>query len=375
MRARPAPALVAVALLAGCAGRRPRDVENQHARSEVPASAAGPIAPAADAGPPRVVATPEVTGRRPRTLARGGSHAVALDATNVYFGADAEDALLAIPRRASEPEPTTIARRAPMNGALSRDPNDATLAWVAAPGDVVLRASTKGGATTAIREGGVFADVVAAGGDVFVTEVVGTGGVLTRVTGAAAARLGAFDGTPRGMVVDRGRVYVATSSRLLSIPRARGEATELAAQGGFASPQVDDGWVYATTIAPGARTRSLVRVAKGGGAPETLATGLRDAPIALAGGVVYWFDADRPMLLALDVGPPAHAAARVVSVDPLFDHVSALAADEAGVFAAVGRGDDACVVVVALPERQGAQAESKTTTIAPTAGPGASTTR
>jgi hypothetical protein len=341
-------ALAAATILAACVRRGPRDVENQHPRSEfteVP-TATAPV----DAGPPRVPATPTATGRRPRVLVRGGSHAIALDARNVYFGSDADDALLALPKQATDPpsEPTRIARHAPTNGALSLDTHDGTLAWVGSPGDVVLRVAAKGGTPSTVRDRGIFADVVATGGDVFVTEALGTGGVLTRVTGATSARLGSFEGTPRGLAVDAERAYVATSSRLVSFPRTRGEATELATQASFASPQVDDDTLYATAVTHGTRARSLVAVPKHGGPLETVATDVRDAPIAVANGVVYWFEAERPNLLALDLRASPRPPARVVSVDPVFEHVSALAVDESGVYAAVGRGDDACIVIVAL---------------------------
>jgi len=118
---------------------------------------------------------------------------------------------------------------------------------------------------------------------------------------------------------------------------------DLAAGNGFANPRAEGGFVYltATGTSPGesspGRARMLVRVAETGGAVEAVARGVRDTVFDVHGGVLYWLDADRPALLALPVGARG-AAPRVLADDEALAHVSAIAADEDGVFVATGYG-------------------------------------
>lgn len=332
------------AALGGCGAR---DVRGQGRWAE-PTSAR--LTTDAGSTPHHVSAVPAIAGARPQTLARTNSRAIAVDAAHVYFGSDSDDALFVIDKLVREnAEPKRLARHAPIHGALSYDAHDTTLAWIGSPGDAVFRVSAAGGAPSTVRDRGIFTDVVSSGGDVFITEAQGSGGVLTRVTGPTAARLASIEGTPHGIVVDGDQVFVATSSRLAATSRTRGSVKEIARGAGFESPQFDDGWVFATMVDPKqSRTRTLVRVAKTGGPLETLATGVRDAPIAVSQGVVYWFDAESGKLLAADARGTTPATARLVSLDPVFEHVRALAVDDDGAFIAAGTGEDARIVVVSF---------------------------
>lgn len=347
-------ATVAFTLAVACAKRGPRDVGNRAPPSELGADAGAAAARDVDGGPPRVVATPAAKGLKPRPLVRVDARALATDATHVYFGDSTADTLCALeknPPEGARAEPTRIARPAPIAGALSVDSHDAALVWIASPGDLVLRVPIGGGAPTTLRDRAIFTSVTAAGGDVFFTEARGSGGVLTRVTGTTAAQLATFEGAPRGLAVDTDDVYIATSSGLVEAPRARGAVSELASGRAFASPQVDSAWVYATAVDPTSRSRALVRVKKTGGPLETVATGVRAAPIAIHRGIVYWFDAARPALLAsspVDDRPAARTARRVVSDDPTFERVNALTVDDDGAFVATGSGEDARIVVVSI---------------------------
>ena len=337
----------------GCARRGPRDVGNQNPRSEFVDGPNGPSR-AHDAGaePERINAATSPAGRTPRPVANAETRVLALDASRVYFADPADDSLAAVPKSPpADPAtvtPTRIARRGPMPGALSIDVREAALAWIASPGDTILRVPATGGTPTTIRDRGIFTSVAAESGDVFFTEVHGDGGALTRVTGTTAARLATFEGTPHGVVVDGDNVYVATSSRLVATTRTRGDVSELARGVGFESPQVDETWVYATAVDPKSRARLLVRAKKTGGTVETVATGVRDAPIALRGGIVYWFAADRPALLSRPVDAGQPASPTVVSEDAMLEHVTALAIDDDGVYVATGTGESARIVVIAL---------------------------
>lgn len=345
-----------LACLVACAKRGPRDVGNQNPRSEFVDGPGGVRARDASAGgPDRVVATPAPLGRRPREIAKVNSRALVTDATHVYFGDSDDDTLCSLekmPAEGAKSEPVRLARRAPVAGGLALDAHDAALAWIASPGDVVLRVPTRGGVPTTVRDRGIFTDVAASSGDVFVTEARGAGGTLTRVTGTTAAQLASFEGTPRGIVVDGDHVYVATSTRLLSSPRTRGETAELARGTAFGSPQLDDGWLYATAASTSTRARVVVRVKKTGGPLETVATNVRDAAIAIHRGTLYWFDADHPALLATSVVADApgrpRPPPRVMSEDPTLDRVSALAVDDDGAFVAAGHGEGARIVAISI---------------------------
>lgn len=317
------------------------------AGSQAP-GAGGPVVEVMDQS--RVVASPDVSGREPAPLVHANARALATDDSHVYFGDGNDDTLCSVVKVAREQSvsPTRLARRAPMQRALSVDASSGTVAWIGTPGDVVLRASTSGSPPTTVRDRGIFVDVVADGGDLFFTEAKGAGGLLGRATKSSMAHLASFDGTPRGIAVTADRIYVATSSRLLAATRSRGDVTELASGASFATPLADDTSVYAVTAQPNSQSRLLVRVKKTGGPVELLAEGVREGPVTLHRGILYWFDADRPALLATPVDAPPNATPRLVSRDPLFGRVNALVVDDDGAFIAVGSGDDAWIVVVSV---------------------------
>ncbi|MBX3202311.1 MAG: hypothetical protein KF894_29550 [Labilithrix sp.] len=347
-----AAAALALTVATACAKRGPRDLGSPGSAAEL---STGALDRDGDRARPYVAAAPTARGTTPRVLVRVEARALATDATHLYFGDAAGDSLSSVeklPARGAARERTKIARRAPMPGGLALDADDAALVWIASPGDAVLRVPAAGGAPVTIRDRAIFTDVVASAGDVFVTEARGTGGVLTRVTGTTAAELASFEGSPRGLAVDGDAVYLATSSGLLSTTRARGVVTSLARGGAFSSPFVEGPWLYATRADPALRGRALVRVRRTGGDLETVAPGVRDAPIAVHRGVVYWFDADRPALIAAPAPPArdgARRAPRLVSTDPSLERPNAIAVDDDGAFVATGHGDEARIAFIALP--------------------------
>ena len=336
----------AVGVAIACGGRRgPRDIGNLHPSSEFPAGAeprdAGPLP---DSGVQ--LAAPTVAGTRPQKLARATSRAIALDRDRIYFGDAEDDGLYAMARTgATGGTPTKLARRAPMQEALAIDPAAGALVWIGTPGDIVLKMPVAGGAAATVREHGLFTGVVASGADVFYVEAEGTGGFLSRNT----TRLGSFEGSPRSLTRSGDRFFVATSSRLVAL-RERGEAQNLASGAAFAHVAAEGDWVYATTPDPAGRSRIVVRVPASGGALEAIAAGVRDAPIAVFRGTVYWFDAERPAVLATEAGRPP----RTISEDDLIAQPSAIAVDGEGVFLAAGVGEDGQIIVVPFaPRRDG----------------------
>jgi hypothetical protein len=230
----------------------------------------------------------------------------------------------------------------PVTSALVVDAN--ALTWIASPGDSVLRLPLGSTASpTVIREREIFTDVAAEGGDVFLVGAASGGGALTRITGATAARLASFDIVPRAVMVDATNVFVVTAKNVLRTPRRRGEVTTLATGTGFGASASDDACIYVTTKQGG--SRAILRVPKYGGAMTALSAidGVRDAPIAVRKGEVFYFDESRPALRAhgIDSG-----ATRVVSEDPIFERVNALVVDDDGAWIATGEASSGAIVRV-----------------------------
>jgi hypothetical protein len=268
-------------------------------------------------------------------LVHASSRAIAIDREHVYFGDAEDDGLYSVPRTGGSPQ--KLARRAAMPEALSVDAVTGTLAWIGTPGDIVLRMPLAGGAATTVREHGLFTGVVARGTDVLYVEAEGTGGFLSRNT----TRLGSFEGSPRSLARDGDRFFVATSAHVVGL-REREPAQNLTGGAGFAHVAAESDWVYATTPDPAGRARIVVRVPQGGGPLEAVATNVRDAPIAVFRGTVYWFDADRPAVLATEPGRPP----RTISEDDALAQPSAIAVDAEAVFLAAGSGEDGQILVV-----------------------------
>jgi hypothetical protein len=330
-------AVIVLVSLAACTGRGPRDIGNQNKRSEFEGSGSGSGSSARDAGDGRVLATPQSAGKKARILAHASARAIATNATHVFYGDAEDDTLFAVPKKGGDA--VRIARRAPMPGALSVD--GTTLAWIATPGDVIFRVATNGGTPTTVRDRGIFTDVLAGGGDVFFTEATGRGGSLTRVTGTTASRLATFEGSPRGIALDATHAYAATATKLVAVPRLRNEPHELAAAVGFASPQVDDHFVYATATVDG--NHAVVRVAKTGGSLEVVVRDVRAAPIAIHNGTLAWFDGQKPLLLARVL---ATGGTRTLAEDAAFQEAVAITLDDDGAFIAAGDGADALVMAI-----------------------------
>src|SRR5262249_37558449 len=150
---------------------------NQNRRSEFEGAPAAhaPIDASADAE--HVVAAPSLTGAKPRELARASARGIATDDALVYFGDAADDGLYAVAK--SGGESTKLARRSPMAAGLAVSAG--TIAWIASPGDVVLRMSLHGDAAApaVIRDHGLFTGIAIAGGDVFVVEADGATSIVT----------------------------------------------------------------------------------------------------------------------------------------------------------------------------------------------------
>ncbi len=109
--------------------------------------------------------------------------------------------------------------------------------------------------------------------------------------GGASTTLVSAPGAGFGIALDASDVYFITSDVVMSVPLNGGTATTLVTLGGTGIA-VDDCFVYFTTGTPGAGltpSGTVMKVAKTGGSPVTLATG-QDQPgsIAVDATSVYW---------------------------------------------------------------------------------------
>jgi hypothetical protein len=326
-----------VSLGAACgAGPHARDVAGDRRPSDggQPSNAAIPDAP-------RAATVPSPSAKRPRLFARAAAHSLAIDARRVYYGDSENDAIYAADKAGGEP--VRLARHAPVAGAISVA--DDSVVWIASPGDAVLRMSLRrsaeGGQPTTLRERGIFSDVATANGDVFITEAVGPGGALLRVSGATASRLASFEGAPRALVADGKSAYVITPTRILRAPHEKGDLETLATGAGFANPQIDEGFVY--VLAEVDRVPVIARVPKAGGPLTTIARDVREAPFEVADGEVLFFDASRPQIRAVSV---AGGVPRVILEDEVVAAATTLVADAATVYVATGSRESATIVAV-----------------------------
>jgi hypothetical protein len=331
-----------VPLAAGCSGpvrardvagdRRPRGASS--GSGEPGSSLVVPEAPhQADSGPAKI--------EHPRVIAKASARALALDAAHIYYGDSDDDGVYAMAKTGGEP--LRIARHAPVSGALALE--DGHITWIASPGDAVLRAPISGGAQpTTLRDRGIFGGVAAVGEDVFITEAVSAGGALIRVTGPTASRLAAFDGAPRAVMADKTHAYVVTASKILRTPHQRGELETIATGNRFTHAELDDAFVY--VVAEVDKGRAVVRFPKAGGPLAVVARDVRDAPIEVEGGDLFFFDAVRPQLRSVRA---SGGESRIVAEDEGLGTVSALEADASTIYVAEGIHESG--VIVAIPRR------------------------
>jgi len=315
--------------------RPPRGMRNP-ATLASDASTEGPSIPP----PPQAVAsTPSV---RPRVLVRASARAIAVDDTHLYYGDNAQDGVFALPKAGGEP--TRIARRAPVAGALVLD--QGALAWVASPGDVVFRVNVHDGSVTTLQDKGIFSDVAAIAGETFVAEVLGPGGAILKGSGGTSTHLATLDASPRAIVVDEANVFVATPSKLLRVSRAHGEITTLAEGAGFESPQLDENFVYFVTSIPSGRI--LARVRKTGetvGNLTVVASNVRDAPIDVTNGQIVYIAGARPELCAV---PSDGGTCRVIAEDDSLAYVTSIAVDETTVYTATGGVSEGAILAIPI---------------------------
>jgi len=335
-----AVSLFAVVPIGGAcsSGPRPRDVAGDRRSRRAQDASADADAANNVPEPPPVVVQPVVSGKKPRLVARATSRALAIDATNVYFGNSDDDGIYAVAKQGGAP--IRLARRAPVAGAIAVDAD--SISWIASPGDAVLKLPLRdGGQPTTLRDRGIFSDVATATGEVFITEAMGAGGALLRVTGPTASRLVSFDGAPRAVMADSTHAYVVTPTRIFRTTHEKGALETIATGTAFAYPQMDDAFLYVVTEVQG--TRVVARLAKAGGPLTTLARDVRDAPIEAEGADVLFLDAMRTQLRSV---PKTGGEVRVVADDEAFAGVAAIVADPTTVYVATGARETGVIVAV-----------------------------
>jgi hypothetical protein len=330
--------VLAGAAVGGCRGARTRDVAGDRRTQPTELDAAS--ASTASAHAPRIGANPDLRGKKPRVFTRASTHALALDKTNVYFGDSEDDGIFAMAKEGGTP--LKLARHAPVAGAIALDGE--SVMWIASPGDAVLKIAVHGGGQpTTLRDRGIFSDVATSGGDVFITEAIGAGGALLRVTGATAARLAAFDGPPRAVMADASYAYVITPTKIFRTAHVRAELETIATGTGLAHATMDDKSIY--FVAEVEHTPALVRIPKSGGPMATLVPQVRSAPIGVAGDEVLYFESTRSQLRA--VKSDGSGEPRVVSDDETLTSPTAIESDDTTIYVASGAHETGVIVAIA----------------------------
>ena len=335
-------ALVLLPLLAGACSSgatRPRDIagDRRPRRDDADGSADGGASGMVPEPPP-VAVQPTVNANKPRLVARASTRALAVDATNIYYGDSEDDGIYAMPKAGGEA--VRLARHAPVAGAMALDTDSIT--WIGSPGDAVYRIALRGGVQpTTLRDRGIFSDVATVKGDVFIVEAMGAGGALLRVAGGASTRLAAIDGPPRTVMADATHAYVITPTKILRTPYPKGELETIATGTAFGSAEMDDAYIY--VIAAVDHSRVVARFAKTGGPMTPLATGVRDGPLEVAGDDIVFFDAMRPQLRAV---PKAGGATKVIVEDESLSGATAIEADGPTIYVATGSRETGTILAV-----------------------------
>lgn len=340
MMARAQLALVLVVAVGCSSGGRARDVAGDRSPRGTPSHDAGTASTASVPEAPQGTAQPPRAGTTARLFARASARGLAIDATTVYYGDTADDAIYAAPKAGGGP--VRLARHAPVAGAIALDAE--SVVWIASPGDAVLKLPLKAPPDTepkTLRDRGIFSDVAVATGEVFITEALGAGGALIRVTGATASRIASFDGAPRAVAADGTHAYVITPTKIFRAPHAKGELETIATGVAFANPQMDDAFLYVLTEV--AKVRVVARLPKAGGPLVAVARDVRDAPFELEGGEVLFFDAVRPQLRAV---PAAGGDVRIVIEDEALATASSIVADATTAYVATGSRESGSILAV-----------------------------
>lgn len=335
-------AFAGVGLGTACSSRgRARDVAGDRRPRRDAGAGAGEAAAPGIPTPPPDATTRTGTGRKGTLFVRASTRALALDATNLYYGDSGDDGIYAIAKTGGEP--ARLARHAPVAGAIALDGD--TVTWIASPGDAVLRVSLRaGGQPTTLRDRGIFSGVAAATAEVFITEATGVGGALLRVTGATAVRLAGFEGSARAVMADATHAYVVTPTKIFRTPHVKGEFETIATGTSFGCPQMDETSIYIVTEQGGARV--IARMAKTGGPLTVVVRDVADAPIAIEGSDLFFFDATRPQVLAVAL---TGKGVRVVLHDDALASPTAIVADATTIY--VGSGDRESGVILTGPRR------------------------
>jgi hypothetical protein len=260
-----------------------------------------------------------------RVVADSSTRALAADKTRLYYGKAVDNSLYAIPKLGSG-APVVVGQPVPVEIAAA----DGTVAWIGNPGDAVYRVLRIGDVPAKLAEGKVFTSIATSRGDVYVTETSETRGLVRQLTGLTAGVLAELDGAPRSLALDEESLYVLDATTVYAVPRAGGKPRRLAAGGNdLARAQLDREFVYAT--AEVGTSRAVVRVSKRGGEMATVEYGVRDAPIAVYDGYVYYVSAADPAIRRV---PRGGGASFVVAHDDALTEVTALVVDAGGLYVA-----------------------------------------
>lgn len=286
-------------------------------------------------GPPLLIEEPAGPVVERRVIARVKTAALATDIDRVYFGDLTRDRLYAAPKRGGEK--TWIGDRAPLAIALGE-----RIAWIGAPGNVLLATRPGEQSSQLAKTRGLFTDVASDGRDILVTDAMKSGGVLLRYRGTLATRLATLDARPLELALDPQYAYVLSERAVHAVPRTYGAPRVVLEGNDLAGLEVSGGYLFTTAMV--GPSRALLRSPAAGGEPVVLEGTVRAAPFAVFGDQVYFLDADQPAIRRVGVmGGPSGIIARA----PELARISALDVDASGIY--VATEDARGPVVLALP--------------------------
>jgi hypothetical protein len=326
-----------IGVFVGCgSGYGPKDVVGRNRGERAAKTDAGVVA--ALAARSKDAPAVSVGTTAPRVLAKASARAIKVDGAMLYYGDIDNDGVYAVPVAGGAT--TRIARHAPTAGSLIV--GGGVITWIASPGDAVLQTGVKGTSQpTVLRSQGMFGDVASIDDDVYLAEALGTGGALFRSRGTTTSRLADFVGTPRTLLVDSTHVFVLTPTTLLRGARSASVLETVGVGSQFRYAVADKDFVY--VVAAIDNTHGILRIEKAGGPALTLARDVREAPIEVEGGEVFFVDATRPQLRSVRT---TGGDSRVIVEHEVLESVAAIDVDSANVYLAAGTGDTSSLVAI-----------------------------
>jgi len=279
---------------------------------------------------------------------------LSVDDTSLYFTQLDDGGLYATSK--AHTAVRRLALRGPIRGTIAL--SDSSIAWVASPGDTVMRLDRSSGHATddrpdraygadpiIVRQGGTYVDVALANHHTFVVEATGNAGVLSIASSAGSGwRHVDLPASPRAVIADTTHVYVVTLTQILRALHDGSTLEVLATGQGFVEAHLSRTHVYVRVA--GSRAHTIAEVPKEGGALRPRITDARDACFDVSNDEVTYASASEAYVYALHT---QSGVRRSVLRHEAINAASCVAADSKTVYVATSFGQDGTVFAVDRP--------------------------